>query len=45
MITVFLNKATKAMHIFCLDFAKAFDKVPRRRLTAKLRAKDWTQRW
>ncbi len=43
-LTVFLDKATKAVDegsvdIFYLDFAKAFDKVPRRRLIAKLRAK------
>lgn len=44
-LTVFLDTATKAVDegksvdIFYLDFAKAFDKVPRRRLIAKLRAK------
>jgi ribonuclease P/MRP protein subunit RPP40 len=38
--------------IFYLDFAKAFDKVPRQRLLAKLRAKgidkgivDWNEDW
>jgi hypothetical protein len=42
---VFLDRATRAMDdsksvdIFYLDFAKAFDKVPRRRLITKLRAK------
>jgi hypothetical protein len=44
-LTVFLDRATKAVDegksvdIFYLDFAKAFDKVPRRRLIAKLQAK------
>ncbi len=44
-LTVFLDKATKAVDdgksvdIFYLDFAKAFDKVLRRRLITKLRAR------
>jgi hypothetical protein len=42
----------EAVDIFYLDFAKAFDKVPRQRLLAKLRAKgidkgivDWIEDW
>jgi transcriptional accessory protein Tex/SPT6 len=43
-LTVFLDKATKAVDEgkcvdIYLDFAKAVDKVPRKRLIAKLRAK------
>jgi hypothetical protein len=57
-LTVFLDKATeaiddgKSVDIFYLDFAKAFDKVPRRRLITKLRAKGldpevvkWIEEW
>jgi ribonuclease P/MRP protein subunit RPP40 len=57
-LTVFLDNATKAVNdgksvdIFYLDFAKAFDKVPRRRLITKLRAKGldpevvkWIDEW
>jgi ribonucleases P/MRP protein subunit RPP40 len=44
-LTSFIDKVTKAVEegkavgIVYLDFAKAFDKVPRRRLLKKLRAK------
>jgi hypothetical protein len=50
----FMDKVTKsvdegtAVDIFYLDFAKAFDKVPRRRLIEKLRAKgieEGTVKW
>jgi ribonuclease P/MRP protein subunit RPP40 len=57
-LTLFLDKVTKAVDdgksvdIFYLDFAKAFDKVPRRRLITKLRAKGldpkvvkWIEEW
>ncbi len=57
-LTTFLDRAAKAVDegksvdIFYLDFAKAFDKVPRKRLIAKLRAKgleqevvSWIEEW
>jgi hypothetical protein len=55
---MFLDRATRAMDdgksvdIFYLDFGKAFNKVPRRRLITKLRAKGlepevvrWIKEW
>jgi hypothetical protein len=46
-----VDKGT-AVDIFNMDFAKAFNKVPRRRLIEKLRAKGieegtvkWTNKW
>jgi hypothetical protein len=57
-LTVFMDKVTRAVdsgksvNIFNLDFAKAFDKVPRRRLIAKLKTKgldskvvNWIEEW
>jgi hypothetical protein len=57
-LAVFLDKVTKevddgkSVDIFYLDFAKAFDKVPRQRLLKKLEAKGvdtvvakWIEAW
>ncbi len=57
-LVLFMDKVTKAVDegkavdIFYLDFAKAFDKVPRQRLVKKLRAKGveektvtWIENW
>jgi hypothetical protein len=57
-LTIFLDAATKIIdegksaYIFYLDFAKAFDKVPHRRLMVKVRAKGidgkvsrWLEEW
>jgi len=57
-LVLFLDKVTKAVDegksvdIFYLDFAKAFDKIPRQRLLKKLREKGinrdivkWIENW